>query len=112
MFVQDFGQPVGFSFAIGIQVPWNATNIRQSIQVTIEDLDGKKPIDFNLNASFVTGRPPFITPGETQRAMLAIPKAAAIFSSPGAYQAVARLSSGDERRVYFHLMQAPSVQVP
>lgn len=110
--IQDFGKPFGFSFALGILVPWNATNIRQSVEISIEDPDGQKPVILKMGANFVTGRPPFIAQGAQQRTMLAIPRLETIFPGPGDYQAVARLSSGHERRVQFALMQAPSVQIP
>jgi len=110
-FVEDFSKPVAFSFAVGILVPWNATNIRHTVQVTIEDLDRKKPINFNVNAGFKAGRPSHIEDGETQRTMLTIPKVGAMFPGSGTYQAVARIVGGHERRVEFRLLQAPTIQV-
>ena len=110
IFVPDFSQPVVISFALGVLVPWNATNIRHTVQIAIEDLDRQQPIDFNLSADFVTGRPPLITEGETQRALLAVPRVGVTFKQPGAYQAVARIIGGHERRVAFRLVAAPTVQ--
>jgi hypothetical protein len=111
IFVPSFNQPVLISFAIGVLVPWNATNIRHTIQITIEDLDRKRPIDFNLSAGFVTGRPPTIIEGETQRTMLAVQRAPVQFKEPGAYQAVARIVGGHDRRVGFRLVAVPTVQI-
>lgn len=107
-FVQSFGQPIPISFALGILVPWYATNKQHTIGITIEDADRRPLPNFRLEAGFVAGRPAHITVGETQRIILALPTVPVQFERPGAYQAVARLSNGEERRVPFHLVQAPA----
>jgi hypothetical protein len=112
IFVADFDQPVVISFAVSVLVPWNATNIRHAIELAIEDIDRKRPVDFGVSASFVTGRPPFISEGERQRTLLAIPGALVKFPGPGPYQAVAKIVGGQERRVEFRLVPAATVQMP
>jgi len=111
VFVQDFQKPVTISFAVGLLVPWNATNIRHTVQITIEDHDRKQPTGFSVDASFVTGRPPLITEGESQRTILALPGVPITFEGPGAYQAVARIVGGVEKRVGFRLVALPTIQV-
>src|SRR6266540_1014579 len=111
IFVSDFNKSVDIAFALGVLVPWNATNMRHTIQITIEDLDRKQPVPFNLSAGFVTGRPPSITEGETQRALLALSDVSVKFDEPGAYQAIARIVGGHERRVEFRLVALPTVQI-
>jgi hypothetical protein len=113
VFVSDFGAPVDISFAVGVLVPWHATNIRYTIQFAIEDLDRKRPIDFKLEASFVAGRPPVVAEDmDPQRIMLAVQRVPVKFSEPGAYQAVARILEGDERRSPFRLMAMPTLHKP
>ncbi len=113
-FVQDFQQPVPISFAVGILVPWNATNQQHTVEITIEDADGRQPVEFNLRAGFVAGRPPTAIQGETQRVTLAVPVVPVKFPNPGTYRAVARVLGADERRVEFHLIPAaaPVIQPP
>jgi hypothetical protein len=111
-FVQSFAQPVPISFALGILVPWNATNRQHGLQITIEDADGHPLRDFRLEASFVAGRPAHIVTGETQRVILTVPTVAIKFEGPGAYQAVARVSNEAERRVSFFLVPAASPPPP
>jgi hypothetical protein len=101
-YLQDFSQPALISFAVGVLVPWNATNRQYTVAISFEDLDRQQPIPVTLQAEFVAGRPPSVTQGQVQRVILAIPTVAITLPGPGTYQAVARLSSGDERRAIFH----------
>lgn len=112
LFVKDFNNPIPISFAVGILVPWLATNIRYTLAITIEDPDRNPIPNVMLQATFLAGRPVHLTEGETQRVTLAIPAFPIQVQKPGQYQAVARLSSGDERRVTFHLLPAPSFAMP
>src|SRR5690348_12556936 len=65
------GEPVSFSVALGILVPWLATNIDHRCIVQLEDADGRKLVDLNFN--FKTGRPPNMEQGAPQRVMVALP---------------------------------------
>lgn len=100
--VDDINQPVVFSFAVGILVPWNATNHTHSLEIKIENLDGT-PTDFRLQAQFNQGRQPWLTLGETQRVMLAIPGIPVKFPGLGSYVAVARINGTIVKRTPFHL---------
>lgn len=111
-FVQNFGQPIPVSFALGILVPWHATNKQYTVIITVEDVDRHPIPSFRFEGTFVTGRPPHIGVGETQRVILAIPTVLIKFENPGAYQAVAHLSSGAERRVPFRLVDTPTIYSP
>lgn len=110
--IQNFANPIPISFALGILVPWLATNRQYTLAITIENLERQPVPNFNLTAGFVAGRPAHITQGETQRVTLAIPTVFFQVKEPGEYQAVARLSSGAESRVPFHLIQAAALTVP
>jgi len=107
VFVQDFKQPVTISFALGVLVPWNATNQQHAVQIAIEDIDRRRPVEFSLEAGFVAGRPAWASQGETQRVILAVPSIPVKFPEPGAYQAVAHIAGGRERRVGFSLVAGP-----
>lgn len=110
--VPDFSQPVVMSFALGVLVPWHATNVRHTIQLAIEDLDRKLPVEFGLDAGFVAGRPPLLAEeADSQRILLAVSRAPVKFDQPGAYQAVARIVGGHEQRARFRLVTMPAAQI-
>jgi hypothetical protein len=111
-YVQDFKQPVPFSLAIGVRVPWNATNQRYDLQISVENLDSQGPPPLNLQVQLVTGRPPELPVGDSQMVVLAIPAVGVIFPGPSTYQAVAALSTGDRRTALFRLIAAPAGGVP
>lgn len=109
--VNDFGQPLTISFALGVLVPWNATNRPHTVALTIHDADGRK-LDFRVEASFVTGRPPGLN-GETQRVLLAVPAAGVLLPGPGNYVLSASVDGTDAKAVRFSAVQAaPPEQAP
>ncbi len=79
--VNDFTKPLNISVALGVLVPWNATNQNHKVTLTLRDADGNL-IDFRIDASFIAGRPAFLN-GETQRVLLAVPAASVILPGPG-----------------------------
>jgi hypothetical protein len=101
--VQDFNLPVAVSFALGILVPWNATNESHRLQVTIEDQDGR-PVDFRLETEFVVGRPPLTSPGEIQRIALAVPSVSMRLPGPGSYTVRASINGVGARPVVFRAL--------
>lgn len=101
--INDINQPVLLSFAVGILVPWNATNQTHTLEITIENADGTRH-DFKLEAQFNQGRQPWLTLGETQRVTLAIPGVGIKFSKPGNYVAIARINGTPMKRTGFHLV--------
>ncbi|HEV8634974.1 MAG TPA: hypothetical protein VG370_12130 [Chloroflexota bacterium] len=112
-FVQDFGQPVPLSFALSVQVPWVATNQPHTIEITIEDLDRRQSVDFEMRAEFVAGRPAWARVGQPQRVILTIPGAAVMLKEPGEYQIVAKINGGEtESRVAFHAVPAHTQPPP
>jgi hypothetical protein len=113
IFVDDFGKPVEISFAVGVLVPWHATNVRHTIQFAIEDMDRKRPVDFKLEAGFVAGRPPVVAEEmEPQVIKLAVQRVPVKFNEPGKYQAVVRIVGGDEKRTQFRLLALPTAPQP
>jgi hypothetical protein len=102
--VGDFGQPLAISIALGVLVPWSQTNLSHAVVLTIRDADGH-PLDFRIEASFVTGRPPFLS-GETQRVLMAIPGASVALPGPGGYVLVAAVDGVEAKSVRFSAVQA------
>jgi hypothetical protein len=108
--VNDFGQPLGISIALGVLVPWSQTNVSHAVVLTLRDADGRG-LNFRIEASFVTGRPPFLS-GETQRVLLAIPGASVLLPGPGDYLIVASLDGVEAKSVRFSAVQAQPPAAP
>lgn len=102
-YVQNFGQPILLSMAIGILVPWNSTNVPHTLRVTIEDLDGH-PVGFNVEAGFTVGRPPFAVPGSDQRTILSVPVVPQLFPRAGRYSVKAFIDGALRKTVQFQLV--------
>lgn len=94
-----------FSVGLGIDVGWDETNRRQSLEMVIEDPDGNELGDeFSLDVE--AGRPPGLPAGQDQRLVIAI-NVGATFESAGPHALIVR--SGDEEleRARFYLVQVP-----
>jgi hypothetical protein len=80
--------------ALALEVPWDETNQRHQITVTIETLDHEQLAQ--LGAEFECGRPPGIPQGHPQLVQLAatIP---VTLAAPGSYLVVARGPELEER---------------
>jgi hypothetical protein len=112
--VPDISQPAPLSFALGVLVPWNATNQQHTVRITIEDLDRRCPVPFELEAGFIAGRPASTRTGAVQRVMLASSGVPVKYPGPGTYQVAVRLSTGHERRVEFQVRSTaiPPASIP
>lgn len=108
MWTQDIGQPSPLSFAIGILVPWNATNIQHQMALWIEDKDGVS-VGFRADVGFAAGRPPYADQGEVQRVVLALPSVPVAFPAYGMYVAKATINGETKKRVEFRVV--PSQQL-
>ena len=104
--VNDFTKPLNISVALGVLVPWNATNQNHKVTLTLRDADGNL-IDFRIDASFIAGRPPFLN-GETQRVLLAVPAASVILPGPGTYALAASINEIDLKVVRFSAVAGTS----
>jgi hypothetical protein len=97
--VADFSKPMPLSVAVGVLVPWTATNQPHVVTLTLRDADGV-PVEFRVEANFVTGRPPFLN-GEVQRVLLAIPGASVLLPGPGNYVLAAAVDGVEMKVVRF-----------
>ena len=108
-FARNTDEPVAISFAVGLSVPWNATNHDYDIEIHIEDPEGQDV--FHLSAHFNQGRPPSVRPGDPQRAILAAPALSVRFPRFGAYYAVARITGGQHEAVKVVAFRVEALQV-
>ncbi|HWE62911.1 MAG TPA: hypothetical protein VHB98_14450 [Chloroflexota bacterium] len=97
--------PATFSVALGILVPWMATNTDHRCAVRLEDADGKRLLEMTME--FRTGRPPTMEQGATQRVMVALP-ISIVFPASGAYAIVASIGEQERRSGFQVRLQATS----
>jgi len=102
--VGDFSQPILLCIALGVLIPWNATNRQHKLDLYVEDADGNSVAQ--MSAGFVTGRPPQIEEGSSQRIPMVI-NLGCMLPGPGAYAVVANLNGQEGKRVTFTATPAP-----
>jgi hypothetical protein len=98
----QFPSVIQFSVAIGVDVPWNATNFRYDIQFLFETQDGTRLGQGTLEA--VTGRPAALEPGTTQKVVLAIPRLAVPIAEPGQYVIIVMWNGTPAKRIPFRVV--------
>jgi hypothetical protein len=86
--------PLHFGIGLLVLVGWNETNERHRVLIYVEPEDGGTPL-LRLEAELEMGRPPGVTAGMSQRAVLAF-SGEAVFTEAGGYRLVAEL--GDQTR--------------
>jgi hypothetical protein len=91
--------PASFSVALGILVPWLATNTDHRCAVRLEDADGKLLLEMTVD--FRTGRPSTMEHGASQRVMIALP-INVVFPATGRYAVLATIGD-QERRAGFQV---------
>jgi len=101
--VIDFTKPISFSIALGILIPWNATNQDHTLRVQLLDEDGTGL--FSMDGGFRAGRPPQLPQGGTQHNVLAI-TVSAILPKIGAYTVDATINEHASRSTSFFAHQA------
>jgi len=94
--------PMVFSCALGILVPWLATNLDHRCMLHLQNADGGTL--FEMTIGFRAGRPPHLEEGATQRLMIALPLSVQ-FQKPGVHVLVAQ-TGGDEKRARFEVRHA------
>ncbi|MCL4370384.1 MAG: hypothetical protein M1380_05700 [Chloroflexi bacterium] len=104
--VADFSQPQTLSLAMGILVPWNATNTNHNLAVRIETQDATELVAMGL--SFNAGRPPTLRPAESQRLVLAF-QLALTLPAPGTYVVSALIGDHECKRVVFYALMLPTI---
>ncbi len=109
LYVSDFDHPAPVSLAVGVLVPWNATNQDHTLKVYLEHEDGTRlPPDVSLQLN--AGRPPGAVPGQSFRAIVAINGNWKLLG-PRMYRAIAVVGDTTPRYAAFRALPMPG-QVP
>jgi hypothetical protein len=106
--ITDLSQPVTFSVALGILIPWNATNEMHRMRLVVEDADGGMLAE--LQGELVAGRPPHLTAGSPQRVLFAA-GVGVLLPRAGTYAIVAYLDNEESRRSIFNASAGPAQKV-
>jgi hypothetical protein len=101
--VVDFSRPVTFSIALGLLIPWNATNVDHTLQLRLLDEDGATVLA--IDGGFRAGRPPQLPQGAAQH-NLATFTVAALLPHPGTYRVEASVNGHAGRGTSFFALPA------
>ncbi|MBV9279281.1 MAG: hypothetical protein JOZ41_04300 [Chloroflexi bacterium] len=101
--VHDFEAPVTLQAAVGVQVPWNATNRPHTISVEIQTEDGETLA--TVDGNILAGRPPTMEHGASQRTIFAM-KIPVLFPAPGTYVVASQINETPAKRVTFRALAA------
>lgn len=104
---QEFPFARHLAVATAFRVPWNETSQRHTVQIEIQDEDGR--VLFGAGGEIEVGRPPGIPAGEAQRAQIALDVMLTI-ERPGNYVVVGRIVGEEgETRVPFRVILGPAL---
>lgn len=100
----SYPAPMRLGIALGVLVPWDETNQKHPVTISVLDTDGQNIVP-PIRAEVEVGRPPGMTLGSTQRAILAIN---ASFPAPRAsrYEIRAAAPDGPDKSVTFEALLA------
>jgi len=101
---RTYPSPIHLGIAIGLLVPWDETNQRHRISVSVGDADGNRIVP-EMGAEVEVGRPPGMRPGSPQRAVLAI-NAGFPLPNPGRYEVCVAAPNDIEKKVTFDAVLA------
>jgi len=90
-----------FHVAIGLEIPWNATNQSMDVHLSFQTEEGAELA--HISWQMIAGRPPFLRAGDVQRTALASPQLALPVPGIGKYVVIARLNE-QEKRVPFRVV--------
>jgi len=96
--VVDFQSSISLGLAVGISVPWNATNRQHQVSVTVQNADAM-PLAA-LDGQFNVGRPPTLEVGSSQRTIIAA-KIPVMLSAEGTYVVMGKVNGRPGPRVTF-----------
>lgn len=99
----DFSQPISFGIAVGVLVPWNATNEEHTLSVFIEHEDGTR-IEPQITAKLNVGRPASSVRGQSFLTVIAV-NGSWKLPGQGMYRAVAALGEDERRHASFRAVQ-------
>ncbi|HLT21428.1 MAG TPA: hypothetical protein VKZ96_18380 [Thermomicrobiales bacterium] len=99
---QDFPVRQIISIAVSFAVGWDETNIRMPMEIQIKDDQGNQLS--RVQGHIEAGRPPGITPGQTQRVQAAF-KFSLRFEREGVYTVSALINDKLEGQTHFSLVR-------
>jgi hypothetical protein len=102
--VKDFNAPVSLGMAIGVLIPWMATNVEHVLNVHLEHEDGTT-IGSQVQGRLNTGRPPNAVPGQSFMVTVTIIGEWKL-PEPGTYRVVASFQDDAPKMVVFHAVAA------
>ena len=88
------------SIAVSFSVGWDETNIRQPMELRVEDMDGNQLA--RVNGEIEAGRPTGITPGQSQRVQLAF-KLPLRFEKADAFSVIASINDEVAAQIGFRV---------
>ena len=97
---QQFPTQQNISIAVSFSVGWDETNMRQPMEIRIEDMEGKQLA--RVNGEIEAGRPRGIAPGQSQRVQFAF-KLPLRFEKPDTYSVTAYINDEMADRTNFRI---------
>jgi hypothetical protein len=101
----DLPQEWGFGVSIGLDVPWDATNRRHTLEMRFDDPDGEQ-IGEPFSMEFEVGRPAGAIAGQDQRIVLAV-NTRQTFEKAGPHAVVITVNAEEVDRTRFYVVQTP-----
>ncbi|HEX5368227.1 MAG TPA: hypothetical protein VFY10_02310 [Dehalococcoidia bacterium] len=90
--------------AASFMVPWNETNQKRNVELSMVTDDGEEML--KINGQVEVGRPAGIPAGSEQRAQLSADMGVE-FKKPGVYSIIARIDGEEASRIAFRVMERP-----
>ena len=106
----ELPQEWGFAIALAVDVPWDETNRRHTLELRIEDPDGESLGD-EFSLDFEAGHPPGSVPGQDQRIVLSL-TARTTFAGAGPQAVVVEVGGEEVGRSRFYVVESPQETVP
>ncbi len=102
--IADLNAPITFSLALGILIPWQATNERHRMRLVVQSAAGLTLAE--LDGELVAGRPPQLEAGTQQRLLFAT-TFGVLLPHPGAYAVIVYLNEREAKRTGFTVQVSP-----
>ena len=100
---RSFPVQMAVGIALGLTVPWDQTNQKRSVELSIVDEDGEVVLP-PVTTQVEVGRPPGLKPGSSQRVVIAATVGLRL-PKPGRYEVVGKVEGQELERIYFDAVQ-------
>ena len=102
--VASFPVQQRMGLAASFLVPWNETNLRREVELTMVTEDGEEML--KINGQVEVGRPAGIPAGSEQRAQMAA-EMGVEFKKRGVYSIIAKIDGEEAARIAFRVLERP-----